>query len=255
MPKRWPLNLRPKGDVHHLTPTGIAALLDDADNADTDAVGQDNAAVFDDVMDQTLGTAEVDATENPTVASTPAPEPTTHVQVRPIAPVTPLKRRAPEFARRPGDLVYVFGLRDDARTVAEALQAAYGSVEVVLAGTYRRGNGRHIEDRREMFAARADGVRTARSFIVAVGLGVTPADADLHLAFLDEVIPDQVWLAVDVTRKPEDTSTWAHTVAQAADGIDAVAALGVAETTTPDSTDYLGIPVGWMDAQPSAEIA
>lgn len=246
MPKLWPLNLsRPKDDIHNVTAGGIAALLDDADNDDVNVAGTDSTVVFEAVMSETIG----DINEPFDAAAAPAPlvtEPT-HVQVRPIAPVTPLKRRAPEFAHKPGDLVFVFGLRDDARTVAEALQTAYGNIEVVYAGTHRRGHGRHIEDRREMFAARADGVRTSRSFVIAVGLGKAPAEADTYVDFLDEVTPDQVWLSVDVTRKPEDTSTWAHTVAQAADGIDAVAAIGVAETTTPESTDYLGIPVGWAD--------
>ncbi|ODA90541.1 hypothetical protein ATY41_09880 [Leifsonia xyli subsp. xyli] len=36
-------------------------------------------------------------------------------------------------------------------------------------------------------------------------------------------------------------------IADAGTGIDAIAALGVADTTTPDSTVLLGVPVGWSD--------
>jgi len=252
VPKLWPLKT-PKAEAHAVTGTSILSLLDDADKADVHQPEGNASAVFDNVMSQTLG--DIDEVPTPFVPELEREEPElpAPVAVRPLAPVTPLKRRAPEFAHKPGDIVVVFGLRDDAKMVAEALQVAYGSIEVIPAGMYRKGAGRHIEDRRDAFTARADGVRTGRSFIIAVGLGTTPTIQDLHLNFLTEVTPDQVWLSVDVTRKPEDTSAWAHTVAQAADGVDAIAAVGVAETTTPETTDYLGIPVGWVDHAPNLE--
>lgn len=254
---RWPLSPKGRTDVHDVTGSDIIPLLEDADRGDAHESAPTKAQQFDEQMVKLVG-ADNDTTGEPaavvTVPVTPAadtePAP---VAVRPLAPVTQLKRRAPELARKPGDIVFIYGLRDDARTVAEALQVAYGSIEVVLAGTYRKGVGRHIEDRRESYAARADGVRTSRSFIVAVGLGVNPAVQQHHLASLAEYKPDQVWLAVDVTRKPEDTSAWAHTVAIASDGIDAIAAVGVAETITPETTDYIGIPVGWADATQTPE--
>ncbi len=252
MPK-WPLNWKSRNDVHDVTGSDIITLLEDADRGDSHEPAPSKVERFDQTMETLVGKPDQ---EPAAVISIPAPttepEPTP-VAVRPLAPVTQLKRRAPELARKPGDIVFVYGLRDDARTVAEALQVAYGSIDVVLAGTYRKGIGRHIEDRRESYQARADGVRTGRSFIVAVGLGVNPAVQQNHLASLTEFSPDQVWLAIDVTRKPEDTSAWAHTVATAADGIDALAAVGVAETVTPDTTDYIGIPVGWADASTTPE--
>ena len=252
MPK-WPLSLKGRSNVHDVSGSEIITLLGDADRGDAHVQTPTKAEQFDKTMETLVGDA---GTAHAAVAPAPV-NPTetepTPVAVRPLAPVTPLKRRAPELAHKPGDIVFVYGLRDDARTVAEALQVAYGSIEVVLAGTYRKGVGRHIEDRRESYAARADGVRTSRSFIVAVGLGVSPAVPQQHLASLNEYKPDQVWLAIDVTRKPEDTSAWAHTVATAADGIDALAAVGVAETVTPETTDYVGIPVGWADASTTPE--
>lgn len=248
MPK-WPLSLKGRSNVHDVTGSDIIPLLEDADRGDTHEPAPSKVEQFDQTMDTLVGKAD----QEPVAVIPAATAEPTPVAVRPLAPVTQLKRRAPELARKPGDIVFVYGLRDDARTVAEALQVAYGSIEVVLAGTYRKGVGRHIEDRRESYAARADGVRTSRSFIVAVGLGVNPAVNHAHLGTLNEYTPDQVWLAIDVTRKPEDTSAWAHTVATAADGIDALAAVGVAETVTPETTEYIGIPVGWADASTTPE--
>lgn len=250
---RWPLSSKGRADVHDVTGSDIIPLLEDADRGDTHEPAPTKAEQFDTQMAQLVGTPDTSEAPAAVVNVPTAPAEPAPVAVRPLAPVTQLKRRAPELARKPGDIVFVYGLRDDARTVAEALQVAYGSIEVVLAGTYRKGVGRHIEDRRESYAARADGVRTSRSFIVAIGLGVNPAVQQNHLATLNEFSPDQVWLAIDVTRKPEDTSAWAHTVATAADGIDALAAVGVAETITPETTDYIGIPVGWADASTTPE--
>ncbi|WIE80893.1 hypothetical protein [Curtobacterium sp. MCSS17_016] len=245
--------MRGRSNVHDVTGSDILPLLKDADRGDTHEATPTKAEQFDQAMEHLVGAAEQAPAAVVTVPVAPIEAEPAPVAVRPLAPVTQLKRRAPELARKPGDIVFVYGLRDDARTAAEALQVAYGSIEVVLAGTYRKGVGRHIEDRRESYAARADGVRTSRSFIVAVGLGVSPAVPQHHLAALNEFSPDQVWLAVDVTRKPEDTSAWAHAVATAADGIDALAAVGVAETITPETTDYIGIPVGWADASTTPE--
>jgi hypothetical protein len=84
---------------------------------------------------------------------------------------------------------------------------------------------------------------------VAIGVGEAPLDAARYAGILHDVVPDQVWIAVDVTRKPEDTRVWANLVAEAGGGVDAIAAIGVAYTTTPDSSAYLGIPVGWADGR------
>ena len=156
-------------------------------------------------------------------------------------------RPAPKLATNPGDLVFVFGLRDDALTVAHALAVAVPTIEVAVAGTIGLPGSRHVGDRREALQARADGVRRGGATVVAIGVGQAPADANRYAGILHDVVPDQVWIAVDVTRKPEDTRAWAEMVAEAGGGVDAVAAIGVEYTTTPDSTAYLGIPVGWAD--------
>lgn len=156
-------------------------------------------------------------------------------------------RQAPSLATQPGDLVFVFGLRDDPLAVAQAMAVAHPSVEIGVAGTIGRPGTRHVGTRREAVQSRADGVRRGGSTIVAIGVGQAPGDAEQYASILHDVVPDQIWIAVDVTRKPEDTRAWAYTVAEAGSGIDAIAAIGVAYTTTPDSTSFLGIPVGWAD--------
>jgi hypothetical protein len=274
-PRLWPLSgSRPKPDVHDLAPSeAITHLLDDADEAELrlqstsgggasarPAAGEVVVAVpadveptparasrdeFGDVLQELLDEHEVGAAAYARAderAHGPIPSPSR----RPEPMMLPT-RQAPPLATQPGDLVFVFGLRDDALTVARALSVAHPSVEVGVAGSIGRPGTRHVGTRREAVQARADGVRRGGSMIVAIGVGLAPGDVDQYAGILHEVVPDQIWIAVDVTRKPEDTRAWAYTVAEAGSGIDAIAAIGVAYTTTPDSTSFLGIPVGWAD--------
>lgn len=259
-PRLWPFSgSRPQQQVHALVPSdAIAELLSDADEREALMQRDDATPRFDLVLEEiaaetfpgadaadspnrsdTAGTAEdVDAS-----AIEPIPAPT-RTPERFVFPSRP----APTLAVSPGDLVFIFGLRDDALTVARSLAVSTPSIEVAVAGTIGTPGSRHVGDRREALQARADGVRRGGSTLVAIGLGQAPSDAARYAGILHDVVPDQVWVAVDVTRKPEDTRVWAHAVADAGGGIDAIAAIGTAYTTTPDSTAYLGIPVGWAEA-------
>jgi hypothetical protein len=201
------------------------------------------AEEFDTLMDEILETPAEEPTPAPADAPIPAP-------VRRPEPLLFPNRPAPNLATDPGDLVFVFGLRDDALTVAQSLKLATPTIEVAVAGAIGKPGTRHVGGRREALQARADGVRRGGSTVVAVGVGQAPGEADQYASILEDVVPDQIWIAIDVTRKPEDTRAWAHLVAEAGGGIDAVAAIGVAYTTTPDSTSSLGIPVGWADNNP-----
>jgi hypothetical protein len=246
-PRLWPLNSsRPKQNVHALAPSeSIARLLDEADHTELELLHESRHEGFDVVMREILDENETDLLETETAVIRPIP-PTSR---RP-EPLRLPTRPAPKLATNPGDLVFVFGLRDDALTVAQSLSAAKPTIELGVAGTIGRPGSRHVGDRREALQARADGVRRGGSTIVAIGIGLAPADAEQYASILHDVIPDQVWIAVDLTRKPEDTRAWANTLAEAGGGIDAIAAIGSAYTTTPDSTSFLGIPVGWADAAP-----
>ena len=261
-PRLWPLSgSRPKKDVHDLVPSdAIADLLADADEQERRLHSTSTASEFETVMQEII--AEVDPEpplhdgasgdtstdilpfEFEALVMPPVPAPT-----RKPDPFELPSRPAPKLATNPGDLVFVFGLRDDALTVAQALAVATPTIEVAVAGTIGRPGSRHVGDRREALQARADGVRSGRSTLVAIGVGQAPSDATRYAGILHDVVPDQVWIAVDVTRKPEDTRVWAELVAEAGGGVDAIAAIGMAYTTTPDSTAYLGIPVGWADGR------
>jgi len=203
--------------------------------------GDDFGEVFDELLEEHERAADANAASEARAIGA-GPHGAHRSQARP-APLPP----APPLATGPGDLVLVFGLRDDALTVAQSLAVAHPGIELGVAGTIGRPGSRHVGGRREATQARADGVRRGSGTLVAVGVGEAPGDAEQYASILAEVVPDQVWIAVDVTRKPEDTRLWAAAVAEAGGGIDAVAAIGTAYTATPGSTALLGIPVGWSD--------
>jgi hypothetical protein len=253
-PRLWPHNAwRPKKDLHELAPSdAIAGLLADADEQEVRFQHASSASQFEEVMEEIIAETDPEALvpdrylgvplETTTIVIDPVPSPAR----RPERFEEP-SRPAPRLATNPGDLVFVFGLREDALTVAQAMAVATPAIEVAVAGTVGRTGARHVGGRREALQARADGVRRNGSTIVAIGVGESPAEASRYAGILHDVVPDQVWIAVDVTRKPEDTRAWANLVAEAGDGVDAIAAIGVAHTTTPDSTSLLGVPVGWSD--------
>jgi hypothetical protein len=84
-----------------------------------------------------------------------------------------------------------------------------------------------------------------------VGTVTLPApDAVPALAAdLAAIEPDQVWVAVDASRKEEDTAAWVGAV-DAVLAVDAIAATNAALTASPLSVDRLGHPVLWLDSTP-----
>jgi hypothetical protein len=185
-----------------------------------------------------------------------------------------------------GDLVVIIGLHDDALTVAESMAAAgIGSSgipgDVALAGTLAPGYD-PAWDRRRALGARARGVEREQSLFVAFGIGTgagsgagsggsgrralsaggagagaSRADDSGHTARLRgslaaqadavvEIGADQVWVAVDAGRKPEDTARWVRALAETLQ-IDAVAVVGSGATSSPETVHSLALPVGWVD--------
>jgi len=253
-PRLWPHNAwRPKKDLHQLAPSdAIAGLLADADEQEVRLQHASSASQFEEVMEEIIAGTDPEALVPDRYPPVPLETTTIVIDSVPTPARRPERfeepsRPAPRLATNPGDLVFVFGLREDALTVAQAMAVATPAIEVAVAGTVGRTGARHVGGRREALQARADGVRRNGSTIVAIGVGESPAEASRYAGILHDVVPDQVWIAVDVTRKPEDTRVWANLVAEAGDGVDAIAAIGVAHTTTPDSTSLLGVPVGWSD--------
>ncbi|TDQ01757.1 MULTISPECIES: hypothetical protein [unclassified Leifsonia] len=144
----------------------------------------------------------------------------------------------PARLRGRGDLTLVVGLGADAEEAARVLAASADAGAEV----------QHLGDRRDALAARADGVRRDIPVVAAFPLA-GPAAVPALAADLAGIAPDQVWVAVDVSRTFGDTSTWVRAV-DAVLAVDAVAATGASFTSTPDDVHRLGLPVLWLDAPP-----
>jgi hypothetical protein len=208
--------------------TGIAQLLDGADSAERahylDSIPRlsTNSVDFDAIMaDLTYNTA-------PIVPALAGPA---------------LFRHAP--LSTPGDLVAVVGLGSDAVDIA-ADMAASGAQLLRTAGMALAAGVKAIGDRRAALDARATGVREEHSVVVALGIPRAGVDAEAAsaLALLD---PDQVWVAVDAGRKPEDTERWVRAVQQLVH-VDAVAVFGSDATASPKTVHSLGLQVGWVES-------
>jgi hypothetical protein len=153
--------------------------------------------------------------------------------------------RPPALLRGRGDLTLVIGLGADALAAARALAEAIGDAEVRPGGCSRAPAAR-VDDRRGALRARADGVRRERAVVVAFGM-TRGADEVAELAeALAGIAPDQVWAAVDASRKAEDTAAWVRAV-DAVLAVDALVVTGSQVTATPGSVRELGIPIGWLD--------
>lgn len=144
----------------------------------------------------------------------------------------------PARLRGRGDLTLVVGLGPDAEAAARVLAASADAGAEV----------QQPADRRAALAARADGVRRDIPVVAAFPLA-NPAAVSALAAGLAGIAPDQVWVAVDVSRTFGDTSTWVRAV-DAVLAVDAVAATGASFTSTPDDVHRLGLPVLWLDAPP-----
>lgn len=145
---------------------------------------------------------------------------------------------APARLRGRGDLTLVVGLGVDAQAAATVLAASADAGAEV----------RHVADRRAALAARADGVRRGIPVVAVFPLaapGVVPA----VVPQLAAIAPDQVWVAVDVSRKHDDTTEWVRAV-DAVLAVDAIAATGASLTASPESVHALGLPVLWLETPP-----
>ncbi|WP_025157947.1 hypothetical protein [Leifsonia aquatica] len=158
--------------------------------------------------------------------------------LRAAVPVEPVPAGPPPARLEgKGDLTVVIGLGADAREAARIL------AEGVEADVHP------VADRRDALAARADGVRRGCAIVAPVELdavdGVPALAADLAA-----IAPDQVWVAVDVSRRLEDTRRWVGEV-DAVLAVDGVAATGARRTAGPHGLAGLGRPVLWLDAPPA----
>jgi hypothetical protein len=185
------------------------------------------------------------------------------VAADPIAefpPAAAVEQPVPSPLTRPGDLVAVVGLGEDALPVARQMAVVAGGDEVSsgvwTAGGLAVDGLRRVEDRRTALEARADAVSRGCSVFLAVGVGLgggvglgagsgvgSVGSGDARI--LGGIRPDQVWVVVDAGRKAEDTARWVRAVASVVP-VDAVAVIRQDSTSTPETVDALGLPIGWF---------
>jgi len=155
------------------------------------------------------------------------------------------KTTVPTLLSGEGDLIVVVGPHTDALLVSAR----------ITGGTYLRRNAgelaqeldlaavsrRPITDRRGVLRARATAVEHNSTLLVALALGL-PEERTEQLALLPVLEADQLWAAVDATRKPEDTAAWIQQLT-AVRPVDGVLCLNAGYTSTPHTLHALGLPV------------
>ncbi|MDN3937678.1 hypothetical protein QWJ39_15335 [Arthrobacter sp. YD4] len=165
------------------------------------------------------------------------------------APAAPKRIPAPVPLRGTGDLVVLVGLGDDPLDTALDMSIAAGGADVRTAGELSAYGHLHLDGRQSATAARAHAVETEQTVIAAFGLG-KGRHALARLQALAALSPDQVWVVVDAGRKTADTARWINLVRSRLE-IDAMAVVGAAYTSSPETVEALNIAVGWIDGKPA----
>ncbi|MBF4600770.1 hypothetical protein ITJ55_08100 [Frigoribacterium sp. VKM Ac-1396] len=161
-----------------------------------------------------------------TAASLAAAADALAAQARAVA--TPGVPPAPDVSRGAGDLVVVVGRPGDAFRVAAQMASTFGLRSV------------DVSDRRSGILARATGVHENSAVVTALAWDAAAP------ATLEAIAADQVWVAVDVGRKHDDTARWVEAVRAVAPVV-AAAVVGEDDTATPGTVHLLGVPVGWRE--------
>ncbi|TDN42826.1 hypothetical protein EDF64_11087 [Curtobacterium flaccumfaciens] len=225
---------------------GIAALLADAEEAEARIAGGDGTATtradaFASVLDGFVADGITGSAPRPTGPVAEAGRPADAVSrlqdailpggadrlrderpdPRVAAPTAPVAS-APSVRSADGDLVLLVGRPNDVDAAAGIFATRYALRPTDAA------------DRRSGILARAEGVRDGYAL-----LAVSAWDDAATVAGL---APDQVWVVVDVGRKPSDSAAMLSAVAGRA-GVAGVVAIGAGETATPESVHLLGVPV------------
>ncbi|MFJ3034919.1 hypothetical protein ACIPC2_10950 [Curtobacterium pusillum] len=220
------------------TRVGIAALLADAEAAEARIAGGDGTAstradAFASVLDGFVADGITGSAPRPAPALPEVPEPGqggARLQAVDALVADPVVSR-PGGTARPvpaavrsadGDLVLLVGRPND-------VDAAAG-----IFATRHALRATDASDRRSGILARAEGVRDGHAL-----LGVAAWD---DAATVDGLAPDQVWVVVDVGRKPADSAAMLTAVAGRVH-VAGVVAIGAGETATPESVHLLGVPV------------
>ncbi|MCC3280269.1 hypothetical protein LJ754_14035 [Arthrobacter sp. zg-Y40] len=255
---------------------GISALLEEADRAESTLHPAAPAApsvstgshAFAELMDTLAAStgAPVQAPAAFAPAQPPAPVPLNRIQLNHLQAGQLQGNQQPGMALEPvqrtslppaplggaGDLVMVVGLGDEALEVCRSMAdlAGSGAAAVRVAGVLETDGVGRAADRRAVATARAAGVMAGHAIFLAYGLGRSGTEMGRHSTLISALAADQVWVAVDAGRKPEDTAAWVGAVRSAV-VVDAAAVEGIDTTGTPQSVNSLGLPIGWLDGGPS----
>jgi hypothetical protein len=221
-----------------LTSAGVAALLQGADEAEAAMRGGNAAREELPVVSTASGAFDALLEGLP---GTTTPEAVAEVPEVPAVPAVPA------VLEGPGDAVLIVGLGPDALAVALSMASSQRGALVRTAGSFRADGYGHLVGRSGFTSVRADAVIAGKPVFVAFGLG---ADGSVRAPALAELKADQVWLAVDATRKPSDTLAWTRKVGWTAQ-THALAVLNSQNTLTPQSVHELGLPIGWLDDRPA----
>lgn len=168
-------------------------------------------------------------------------------QAPPVKELLEISAGVPTMLTTAGSVVLVVGIGQDALTAARSLGTITGSAEIRTAGSAMMGGFVHVVSKQGLAEARAAGIRSGRVVIIAFGIG---HDGAVRAPALSELTADQVWLAVDATRKASDTAAWVRKVIWVT-APDALAVLRASDTLTPQSVNELNVPVGWVDGIPA----
>jgi hypothetical protein len=147
------------------------------------------------------------------------------VDARPDARVAALPASrpvVPSVRSADGDLVLLVGRPNDVDAAAGIFAARYA-----LRAT-------DAADRRSGILARAEGVSDGYALLAVAAWDDAATVAGLA--------PDQVWVVVDVGRKPSDSAAMLSAVAGRA-VVAGIVAIGAGETATPETVHLLGVPV------------
>ena len=207
-----------------IAPAAAAAAASGAAGAGAGAAGAGPASHAD--GDAADPDAPYGAAPRRTAASLAAAADALAAQARAVA--TPGVAPAPDVSRGAGDLVVVVGRPGDAFRVAAQMASTFGLRSV------------DVSDRRSGILARATGVHENSAVVTALAWDAAAP------ATLEAIAADQVWVAVDVGRKHDDTARWVEAV-RAVAPVAAAAVVGEDDTATPGTVHLLGVPVGWRE--------
>lgn len=211
----------PAGSNHR---RALAALLDDANASETTTLPLPGMSTSNTGFSELLDTLDHDtASRTASVRGVPLP------------------------SADAGDLIVFAGLGRDGLEEADSLASSMG-ITALTAGL-AEGGIRLDEPRAGLSARTADRI-AGRASLAGFGLGVDQRQVLGQLGYLQALRADQVWLVVDATRKTEDTSAWVRAVASAMK-VHGLAVIGSTRTSTAQTVNQLGIPVGRIDGAPA----